>query len=205
VLAAETPTAKGSPARSDSAWIFEPGLSRSTGFGPVSGPPFSPGHSRRQRPPATSRSVPDCQFIQHRSMQLPLQAGLGPLDKPSVRSGDRNPETGRQMPPRTAARQHEHDRGKHRLIVDPRHPTTLRAGLHRRDQGFTSAHSSSGTNRRDNSSTTSGDHESKSSMIQVTRSKAKGVLAMAQSGKAGSSEAARTMTNRASEGLQRGF
>jgi hypothetical protein len=42
VLAADTPAAKGSPARSDSAWIFEPGLFRSTGFGPVSEPLFDP-------------------------------------------------------------------------------------------------------------------------------------------------------------------
>lgn len=40
VLAAETATVKDSPARSDRAWIFEPGLPRSTGFGPVSPPPF---------------------------------------------------------------------------------------------------------------------------------------------------------------------
>jgi len=33
VLAAETATDMGTPARSDSTWIFEPGLPRSTGLG----------------------------------------------------------------------------------------------------------------------------------------------------------------------------
>jgi hypothetical protein len=42
VLAAEIPTVKGRPDRSDRAWIFEPGLPRSTGLGPVSPPPFLP-------------------------------------------------------------------------------------------------------------------------------------------------------------------
>src|SRR5512135_384323 len=40
VLAAETATARGRPARSDRTWIFELGLPRSTGFAPVSGPPI---------------------------------------------------------------------------------------------------------------------------------------------------------------------
>lgn len=46
----------------------------------------------------------------------------------------RDPETGRQMSPRAAAGQHEHNRGEHRAIVHPRLPTTLRPSLRRRDQ-----------------------------------------------------------------------
>src|SRR3954452_6397180 len=40
VLAAETATASGSPFRSVSTCSLEPGLPRSTGFGPVSEPPY---------------------------------------------------------------------------------------------------------------------------------------------------------------------
>ena len=40
VLAAEMPTISGRPTRSDSTWIFEQGLPRSTGPGPVSPPLF---------------------------------------------------------------------------------------------------------------------------------------------------------------------
>ena len=40
-FSAETPDPSGSPARSDTTWIFEPGLLRSTGFGQFA-PLFSP-------------------------------------------------------------------------------------------------------------------------------------------------------------------
>lgn len=40
VFAAEISTVSGTPRRSHSTWIFEPGLPRSTGFGPVRSPPF---------------------------------------------------------------------------------------------------------------------------------------------------------------------
>lgn len=42
VLAADTATDNGMPARSDRTWIFEPALPRSTGFGPVMDPLFWP-------------------------------------------------------------------------------------------------------------------------------------------------------------------
>ncbi|CAM3202960.1 hypothetical protein SAXI111661_22075 [Saccharomonospora xinjiangensis] len=42
VFAAEIPTARGRPARSETTWIFEPGFPRSVGLGPVSSPPFWP-------------------------------------------------------------------------------------------------------------------------------------------------------------------
>ena len=48
VFAALMATARGSPAASEMTWIFEPALPRSTGFGPVSGPPFSPGRWPRR-------------------------------------------------------------------------------------------------------------------------------------------------------------
>lgn len=47
-LAAGTPTASGTPWASDSTCSLLPGLPRSTGFGPVSEPPFSPTPTRRR-------------------------------------------------------------------------------------------------------------------------------------------------------------
>ena len=42
VFAADSARDSGSPPRSDRTWIFEPGLPRSTGLGPVREPPFRP-------------------------------------------------------------------------------------------------------------------------------------------------------------------
>jgi len=47
-LAAETPTASGTPCASDNTCSLLPGLPRSTGFGPVSDPLFSPAPTRRR-------------------------------------------------------------------------------------------------------------------------------------------------------------
>jgi hypothetical protein len=41
VFAAETATESGNPVASHNKWIFEPGLPRSTGLGPVSSPFFA--------------------------------------------------------------------------------------------------------------------------------------------------------------------
>src|SRR6202035_799360 len=60
VLAADTATDNGTPARSDRTWIFEPVLPRSTGLGPVMDPPFWPGRRLRPRPRGTSRSGRGC-------------------------------------------------------------------------------------------------------------------------------------------------
>jgi len=74
------------------------------------------------------------------------------------------------MLPCAAAGQHEHNRGEHRPIVDPQHPTTLGRVFAGGINGSTSAHNSSGTNQRDNLPIMRGDHEAKPSMIQVRRS-----------------------------------
>jgi hypothetical protein len=42
MLAPEIPSEIGSPFRSVIRWIFDPGLPRSVGFGPVSGPLLRP-------------------------------------------------------------------------------------------------------------------------------------------------------------------
>ncbi len=67
VLAAEIPTGSGIPARSDRTWIFEPGLPRSTGLGPVKAPPFfartlaasitARDQSIKPRPPSSSSTA----------------------------------------------------------------------------------------------------------------------------------------------------
>jgi hypothetical protein len=54
-LAAERRTAKGMPFRSTTRWYLEPGLPRSTGFGPVASLPFWPGRSKSRRSPGPSR------------------------------------------------------------------------------------------------------------------------------------------------------
>jgi len=56
VLAVETPTSSGRPFASDSTCSLEPVLPRSTGFGPVSDPPFWPARPPRPGSPPTSRS-----------------------------------------------------------------------------------------------------------------------------------------------------
>src|SRR5512138_2497260 len=58
VLAADIPTASGRPVWSDSTWILEPGLPRSTGLGPVSPPPFSPARWRCPAAPESSPPAP---------------------------------------------------------------------------------------------------------------------------------------------------
>ncbi len=55
VLAAETPTDRGIPVRSDRTWIFEPDLPRSTGLGPVTGRLFWLAPTPHRLPLATSR------------------------------------------------------------------------------------------------------------------------------------------------------
>src|SRR3712207_448323 len=65
VLAAEVATASGRPAASVSTCSLAPGLPRSTGFGPVSGPPYlwrdprATGSVLRPRPSAWSRVGPE--------------------------------------------------------------------------------------------------------------------------------------------------
>src|SRR5690349_19885308 len=95
VLAAETPTAKGSPARSDNAWIFDPDLPRSAGFGQRNGLPFfarTLARSVEDCARAADES-PDCPVHQDRLVQPPPQPSLGPLDKSSMRGRHRDAET----------------------------------------------------------------------------------------------------------------
>jgi hypothetical protein len=54
-----------------------------------------------------------------------------------------------------STRQHEHDRGEHRAIVDRCAATALRSDGELRDQGSTISHKASGTKRNGKSITTS--------------------------------------------------
>src|SRR5690606_31329977 len=128
VVAAERPVARGSPPRSVSTCSFEPGLPRSTGFGPVIAPSFSPAPRRHPPRPGTSRSALDCPA---RRAPPPVdpgpQSGLGPSQKPSMRGGHFHPERRRYPPPGTPAGEHIHDRGEHLAGIRRCPPTTLRA------------------------------------------------------------------------------
>jgi hypothetical protein len=133
VLAAEVAIASGSPAASVSTCSLEPGLPRSTGFGPVSGP-FSLGHSPRRPPRGTSRSPP----ARRADRALPDAAAVTapPRSRPRTR-GARSPWT-RRTPPAGAARRSRwsavDDRGEHRPVIDAAGTPALRTLRLRRDQ-----------------------------------------------------------------------
>jgi hypothetical protein len=149
---------RGSPLPSDRTWIFEPGLPRSTGSTRSVIPPFRPhgcGVDDDARPVDQPLAT---QLVQYRVMELAPQPGLGPLAEAAVRGLERHPERGRQIPPRTPAGQHVHDRSEHRTSRQRRRPTALRTRPELRTNGSTNDHNSSGTNRNDNRSTTSQDH-----------------------------------------------
>lgn len=62
-------------------------------------------------------------------MQLSPQPGFGPLAEAAVRGLERRTERRRQIPPRTPAAQHVHNRREHRTSVHRSRPTTLRSRL----------------------------------------------------------------------------
>jgi hypothetical protein len=96
--------------------------------------PFWLGRWARPGSPRTSRSPP----ARRADPGSPDAAGprdpLGPGGKPPVRGRRRHPERRRQMPPRAAAGQHEHDRDEHRPIVHRSGASTLPAWLEPRHQ-----------------------------------------------------------------------
>ena len=57
-LAGERRTASGMPCWSTTRWYFDPGLPRSTGFGPICSPPFCLGRSRNRRSSGSSLWTP---------------------------------------------------------------------------------------------------------------------------------------------------
>jgi hypothetical protein len=134
VFAEETATVGGGPPRSDGTWIFEPGLPRSTGLGPVLDPFFSPhAGSVKDRAGPVEQALAT-EFSQDGVVQFAPQPSCGPLGEAAVRGLERHLERGRKVPPRTSAGQHAHDRGEHRAGRQRRRTPTLRARLELRNQ-----------------------------------------------------------------------
>jgi hypothetical protein len=115
VFAEETATVGGGPPRSDGTWIFEPGLPRSTGLGPVLDPSFFSPHagSVKDRAGPVEQALAT-EFGQDGVVQFAPQPSCGPLGEAAVRGLERHLERGRKVPLRTSAGQHVHDRGEHR-------------------------------------------------------------------------------------------
>lgn len=159
VLAAETRTVIGSPARSETAWIFEPGLPRSTG----SARPWCPVFSALTH--ATSSTALD----QSSSLWPPSSsstARCGCRHRPAIdHSSKRRCAVGTVTPNEGGKRRHAHPlvhtnttaantaRSSTRDL-----PPTCGRPFDRGSNGSTNAHNSSGTSRIDNASTTSRDH-----------------------------------------------
>jgi hypothetical protein len=94
VLAADTATDNGIPARLTNTWIFDPDLLRSTGLGPVMGPPFCPDGGSVQDHTRPVDHALAAQLVQHRAMQPTPQTGFGPVGEPAMcratRDGERS-------------------------------------------------------------------------------------------------------------------
>src|SRR5512143_218487 len=136
VLAALTATASGRPVASVSTCSLEPGLPRSTGFGPVNGPLFRAhaGRIHHRTGPVDRRLLTEP--IQHRPVQPPPQPGLSPGHEPPVRGRRRHADLRGQLPPGAAGPQHVDDRGEHRPVLDAASTATLWALALWRDQRF---------------------------------------------------------------------
>jgi hypothetical protein len=117
VLAAETPTSSGSPVASESTCSFEPGLPRSTGFGPVNSPPFRPDAGRVDNRCGPVHIPGGAVQVQDRPVQLGPHSRLGPGPEPAMRGRRGHPKRRRQVPPRTPGGEHIHDRGEHRPVI----------------------------------------------------------------------------------------
>ncbi len=126
MLAAETATASGNPARSERAWIVEPALPRSTGLEPGHGSSIL---ARTQAPSTIARLQARRPLQPSRPVSRSANAAAvrlwntGRTD--DARSGA-GPERWRKIPPRTPAGQDTHDRGEHRTRGYRGSATTLR-------------------------------------------------------------------------------
>jgi hypothetical protein len=159
VLAAETAVANGSPAPSDSTWILLPDLPRSTGFGPVSGPPLGADgggvHDRR-------RPVDLCPRTPSSSSTARCNRGHSPA---SVHAWNRRCAVWYETPNSPGRCRHAHPLvSTYTIAVNTARSSTgavpppwLRA-LNCGISGAASSHNSSGTSRFPRSDTTAHDH-----------------------------------------------
>ena len=127
MFAALAATASGSPPASVSTCSFEPGLPRSTGFGPVSSPIFRPhvGGVDHRAGPVDRRLL--AEPIQYRPVQSPPQPGLGPGHEAAVGGRLGDAELRGQVSLGAAGGQHVDDRGEHRPVTHLPGATALRA------------------------------------------------------------------------------
>ncbi len=127
VLATGMPRDMSRRLRSVIRWIFDPHLSRSSEFGPVSGPLLPPAGSRNRSGNATSPAPPGAELVEDQAVELGPHPRIGPLGEPAERGHSRGAETGRQLVPGAARSGHEDDRGEHLPIPVPPPATALRA------------------------------------------------------------------------------
>lgn len=143
----------------DRTWIFEPDLPRSTGLGPVRVPLFGPNRRTIQDRPGPVDQALAAKFVQHRVMQPPPQPSPRPLSEPAMCRRHRvTPNDGgnnRQGQPLVST--YTTAVNTARSSTGARPPPCGR-GENDGINGSASAHNSSGTNRRDNASTTTHDH-----------------------------------------------
>lgn len=65
------------------------------------------------------------ELVEHGSAQTPPHPSLGPLLQPPMRGRHADPERRGNLPPGTAAGQHEHNHREHRTVTGPTTPATL--------------------------------------------------------------------------------
>ncbi len=143
--------------------LLAPGLPRSTGLGPTSCPPFSPGPRRNQPGQRTSRSPLRYSAGQGLRCGGASTNRLFPGSESAVRSGRAHTEAGRQATPSARRGQRVHDRAKHFPVRYRSRSTALpcRRGLNGGISGAAIFHSPSGTSARSRSIVRAGDHASK--------------------------------------------
>lgn len=91
-LAPEMPSDSGTPFRSVIRWIFDPGLPRSVGFGPVSGPLLPPGRDGVDRAPRPVQLTPSAELVEDHPVQPGPHPLPAPLSKAPVDRGPGRPE-----------------------------------------------------------------------------------------------------------------
>jgi hypothetical protein len=120
------PRDSGSPFRSVIRWIFDPGLPRSVGFGPVGGPFCGPQADGVDRAPGPVQLVSRSEFVENHAVKPSPDPVAAPLGEPAVHRGPGRAEHRRQLPPGAARRRHEDDRGQGFAVTGPAPPSALR-------------------------------------------------------------------------------
>jgi hypothetical protein len=127
-LAAVTAAVSGSPRPSQTSWILDPGLPRSTGFAPTWSPPTFGAHAGRVH--AGARPVQPALLaepVEDLQVQLLEHARLGPFGKatPSGRRRAAAQFFGWQQPPWGGGARHIDDRGEAVAVGDGAVPAAL--------------------------------------------------------------------------------